>query len=84
MMALNTEQITPDHLINGYTRFYQTVHGRSPRVRHMGGQWFQVNGEIVHYKALMDEIGNLRVLARKKTQPEKGLIKRLIGRLQLL
>jgi len=79
-----TGKIKPEHIIMGYTRFYHTVYGRKPSVRHMGGNWYQVNGELVFHRAMILEIEHLRLLARKKRQPEKSLIHRLINRLRKL
>jgi hypothetical protein len=77
-------RIKPEHVIMGYTRFYHEVYGRKPSVRHLGGNWYQVNGEIVFHRALILEIEHLRLIARKKRQPEKSLVTRLINRLRNL
>ncbi len=84
MSSVATARFLPENLMTGYNRFYKAVHGRGPRIRHMGGQWYQVNGEIVHHKTLLQEIERLRQLARRKSQPEKGLVTRLIERLRLM
>ncbi|MEO0563433.1 MAG: hypothetical protein AAF125_15090, partial [Chloroflexota bacterium] len=84
MTVTSTQQISPEHMVAGYTRFYHAVYGRQPRVRHMGQQWYQVDGELVHYRTLLESIGHLRALAKRKSRPEKGLVTRLIERLRLL
>jgi hypothetical protein len=79
-----TARITPKNLTKGYRHFYQRVHGKAPHIRHMGGQWYNINGEIVHHRTLMEEVQRLRKLSRQFNQPEKRLLVRVIERLRRL
>ena len=75
--------LTPQIIINGYERAFQRVNGRVPSVRHLGGQWYYVNGETVHRVALMEETVRLRDLAKSQQQVnDRGLITRLIAKLR--
>lgn len=79
-----TNRIKPKNMIDGYRHYYKQLHGRKPQIRHMGGQWYNVNGEIVHHSTLMQEIQHLRKLVRQRKQPEKRLLVRVIERLRNL
>lgn len=72
----------PQELAEGYIRSYNALHGVVPRIRHMNGPWFMVNGEILHQNTLQEELARLRVLAERRHPVEKNLIKRLIDRLK--
>lgn len=81
MQATETT-LTPQDIADGYVRAYHTLHGVQPKVRHMGGYWYQVNGEIVHRTTLTRECLRLRQLAQQKKPIEKNLVLRLIARLK--
>lgn len=75
-------ELNPQELAEGYIRFYKQVHGRAPRVRYAGNQWFQVNGEVVHSTTLAEEVEHLRALSRQKQAPEMSVVQRLIAKLR--
>lgn len=78
-------QISPQQIAEAYCVSFQTLHGSTPRIRHMNGDWFQVNGEIVHRTTVEAEIDNLKMLAKQTTRRvESGLVNRLIARLRSL
>jgi hypothetical protein len=55
-----------------------------PTVRHLGGQWYYVNGETLHRVALMTETKRLRDLVKSQRQAsaERNVITRLIAKLR--
>jgi hypothetical protein len=76
--------LTPQLIINAYHRAFEKLNGRAPNVRHLGGQWYYVNGETLHRVALMTETMRLRELVKSQqnTSHERGLINRLIAKLR--
>ena len=78
----------PETMIANYGNVYKLVYGQLPRADYVGNQWFKINGEMVHYRMLADEIDQLRDLAYKKrrreTQSQKGVVRRLIDKLRQL
>jgi hypothetical protein len=87
-MRTDNPTLTPQRLVSDYERAYHFATGREPRVRHLGGQWYYVNGETVHRVALMAETIRLHNMAQDrnpfKVMPTKSLINRLISRLRTL
>jgi hypothetical protein len=81
MPAVNTPH---EAVTQQYMRAFHALHGRPPRIRHMSGVWFQVNGEIVHKSTVEAEIERLRTLARKHRRFEKGMVNKIIERLRSL
>ncbi len=83
MSSPDDATLTPQLIINAYERAFQRINGRVPTVRHLGGQWYYVNGESVHRVALMTETKRLREMS-KSQQPanDRGLITRLIAKLR--
>lgn len=82
IMAVREETLTPQDIAEGYMRSYHALHGRQPRVRHMGGLWYEVNGEIVHRSTLLNQMNHLRSMTHKRRMPEKSLIMRVISRVR--
>ena len=83
------ENIGPDTLIDRYHSVYRLVYGQHPRADYIGNQWFEINGEMVHYRMFVDEIDQLRDLAYKKRRRDsaksnKSLVSRLINKLRLM
>ncbi|MEM6529029.1 MAG: hypothetical protein AAF653_12095 [Chloroflexota bacterium] len=87
-MGTADQTLTPKDIAEGYQRSYATIHGRTPRVQHMSGYWYEVNGEIVHRSTLTSEIVRLKQLEReqktRKTQVERNVITRLIAKLRAI
>ncbi|MEO1443096.1 MAG: hypothetical protein AAFV33_22025 [Chloroflexota bacterium] len=88
LMGPADQTLTPDDIAEGYQRCYTAVHGRTPRVQHVSGYWYRVNGEIVHRSTLTTEIIRLKQLERdqttRKTHVERNVITRLIARLRAI
>lgn len=85
LMATIDETLTPQDIADGYIRCFAALHGKTPTVRHMGGHWYQVNGEIVHRSTLTKEILRLRgMMDKQQFLPERNLITRIINRLRRL
>ena len=86
--TLAANHVSPQSLIKNYEQVFRMAYGRDPRARHIGGQWYYVNGETVHRVALMAETSRLRHLAEARNPfnvvPTKSLINRLITRLRSL
>ncbi|MBZ0291667.1 MAG: hypothetical protein K8L99_03785 [Anaerolineae bacterium] len=80
----HSDTLTPQLIIHNYIRAYYEVHGREPHVRHIGGQWYYLNGETVHRMAIFNEITHLRETAhyQRKVQTNKSIIQRLIVKLR--
>lgn len=85
-MRPNDKTLTPQDIAEGYMRSYYQLHGRQPKVQHMGGYWYRINGEVVHRSTLVHEIINLRQLIKeqKKSGLPKGIIQRLITRIKAI
>ncbi|MAS37028.1 MAG: hypothetical protein CL610_23715 [Anaerolineaceae bacterium] len=84
-MSHKDKTLTPELIINGYERAYRKVYGRDPRIRHIGGQWYYINGETVHRMTLMSEIVRLNDLAKQQSpyaKPTRSMVQRLIARLR--
>ncbi len=84
-MSPNDVTLTAQAIIDDYEAAYRKVHGQEPRVRHIGGQWYYINGETVHRVALLTETARLRDVARQQSpfsSPTRGMITRLIARLR--
>lgn len=84
MTTSDHPSLAAEDVVGGYMHTFKALHGRTPRVRHMGGQWFQVGSEIVHQTTLEQEVMRLRAILQKQQRTDKGLITRLIGRLRNL
>ena len=82
------DSIVPQNLIHNYEKMFRMAYGRDPHARHIGGQWYYVNGETVHRVALVAETARLQHLAQVRNPflvvPTKSLINRLITRLRSL
>jgi hypothetical protein len=76
--------LTPQIIIEHFERAYREVHGHDGAARHIGGQWYYVNGETVHRFALLKEIARLRELAQhqRRKQTDRSIITRLIAKLR--
>lgn len=74
--------LTPQLIIEAYTRAFGQVNRRQPNVHHLGGQWYYVNGETVHRLALMAETARLRDLVKQQRSTDRGVINRLIAKLR--
>jgi hypothetical protein len=76
--------LTPQLIVNAYQRVFEQANGRVPTVRHLGGQWYYVNGETLHRVALMTETKRLRDLVKSQRQAsaERNVITRLIAKLR--
>ena len=83
-MSRTDETITPHDLTEGYIRHHKAVYGVAPKIRHMSGYWYQVNGEIVHRSTLTAETLRLKQLIKKRQKMESGLIHRVIARLKAI
>lgn len=83
-MQSDDQTLTPYHITTSYRSVFRQLHGCDPHIRHMGGQWYDVNGEMVHRLALMTEISRLSDIVRRqrRTNTDKSMIQRLIGRLR--
>ena len=81
MLDQNQQNAIYDH---GYV--YKLVYGQEPSADYIGNQWYKVNGEMVHHRMLLDQIDQLRDLARRKQMHSrsKNAIRRLIDKLKLL
>ncbi len=84
LMVDNESTLTPQIIAHSYERAFREVHGRDPQIRHVGGQWYYINGETVHRFALLNEITRLRDLAQqqRRTQADRSVIQRLIAKLR--
>lgn len=71
-------------ILKEYTHFFQMVYGRPPVAHYLRDGWFRINGEFVRYEWILQEIENLRHLARRKrmNQSNKSAIQRLIAKLR--
>ena len=67
-----------------YIDAFEDVYSRTPIVRYMGNQWYQINGETIHHTLLVSEITRLRDLAQlqRKRTTRRGLIDRLVNKLR--
>ncbi len=76
--------LTPQIIAESYERIYREVNGVPPTIRHVGGQWYYVNGETVHRSALIMEITRLQEMAeiQRRTRTDRSVIQRLISRLR--
>ena len=87
-MAYGDQTLTPHNIVESYGRAYRKVHGRYPRVRHVGGQWYCVGDETVHRLTLVTETKRLHEEARHlnafATNPNRSVVQRLIARLRAL
>lgn len=83
-MDLTEKTITPQDIADGYTRHHEALYGYTPKIRHMSGYWYQVNGEIVHRSTLTAETLRLKQLVQKQQKTESGLVRRLIARLKAM
>ena len=83
-MMMSTTAVSPDSVTQGYTRSFHALHKKVPRIRHMSGDWYQVNGEIVHRSIVEAETERLKTLARKHRPLETNIVKKLIARLRNL
>ncbi len=83
-MADRDATLTPQIIAAAYERAFREVYGRDPQIRHVGGQWYYINGETVHRFALLNEITRLREQAQQqqRSKADKGMIHRLIARLR--
>lgn len=82
--SMQPTNFAPQELTEGYIRSYNALHGEVPRVRHMNGPWFMVNGEILHQRTLSEEIMRLKTLSERRTPVERSIIHRLIARLKAI
>lgn len=79
----NEVTLTPDAIIEHYSRAFYGVHQQSPDACYLGNGWYQINGEIVHRITLFLEIGRLRELeTERKRVAKSSIVKRLIGKLR--
>jgi hypothetical protein len=69
-----------------YCHVYRHVYGNEPIIRYVGNQWFQVNGEMVHSRTMLEQIDQLQALGRRKqiNTGNKGMVRRLIDKLRLM
>jgi len=78
--------LTPQQIVQDYSHIFGRVYGREPSVLHLGGPWYEVNGETVHRLALLTEIERLRMLAPppppRRAVTDRGVINRLIAKLR--
>lgn len=84
-MAVDDSTLTPQIIVDSYERVYREVHERDPHIRHIGGQWYYLNGETVHRLALFNEITHLHQVAHQRRQEQlasKSVIQRLILKLR--
>jgi hypothetical protein len=84
MIQVQDQTLTPEHIVNSYRSVFREVHGRDPHVRHMGGQWYDVSGEMVHRLALLTEISRLSDIVRRQrsSRTDRNVINRIIARLR--
>ncbi len=85
-MTTDSNTRSPDEIIAYYGYAYKNVYGREPRMRYLGNHWFRVDGEMVHYRTMVEQIDQLRALAKRKNlnNGNKGMVRRLIDKLRLL
>jgi hypothetical protein len=85
-MTTNSSTRSPEEVIAYYVYAYKNVYGREPKMRYLGNQWFRVDGEMVHYRTMVEQIDQLRALAKRKNlnTSSKGMVRRLIDKLRLL
>ncbi|TVR23968.1 MAG: hypothetical protein EA396_02445 [Anaerolineaceae bacterium] len=85
-MSVDSDATSPQTIVDRYSYVYKIMYGREPTTRYVGNQWFQVNGEMVHYRTMIEQIDQLHALARRKRMQNnsKGMVRRLIDKLRLL
>ena len=73
-----------EQVIKKYNHFFRMVYGREAAAYYIRDGWYRVNGEFVHHNVLIQQIDNLRHLAKHKRmqQSNKGAIQRLIAKLR--
>ncbi|MEO1443097.1 MAG: hypothetical protein AAFV33_22030 [Chloroflexota bacterium] len=81
-MVTASTAVTPEEITGHYERLFKMFYGKQPRIRHMSGDWYQVNGEIVHRDLVEAEIDHLKTLCRKHRRVEQNVVKKLIARLR--
>lgn len=76
--------IVVEQVIKEYAHFFCMVYGRDPAAHYVRDGWYRINGEFVHHHVLLQQIDNLRHLARRKRMHEsnKNAIQRLIEKLR--
>ena len=76
--------LTPQIIAESYERIYLEVNGVPATIRHVGGQWYYVNGETVHRFTLITEISRLQEVAehQRRERADRSMIHRLIARLR--
>ena len=79
-----TAVVSPKEVLKRYQHAFYNLHGKTCRSRHLHGEWYQINGEIVHRTTLEAEIDHLHTLLRQKQRPQKSVVQRLIDRLRNL
>lgn len=89
-MSPNDQTLTPHDIAEGYQRSYHALHGRKPKVEHLSGYWYRVNGEIVHRSTLTSEILRMKQIGRDQKQTrrrpnvERSIVHRLIAKLRAI
>jgi hypothetical protein len=80
----DTTTLTPRQIVESFFRAYKLVHNREAHVTHISGDWYRVNGEIVHRITLLGEISRLHHLAQRQRliNADRSVVQRLIARLR--
>ena len=76
--------VDSDDVIADYAHAYRMVYGQMPSAHYIRDGWYRVNGETVRHTVVLNEIENLRHLARQQRvrNNSKSAIQRLIDRLR--
>lgn len=84
-MTDSASTLTPKRITEDYQRHFNQVYGRTPSILHLGGPWYEVNGETVHRFALLTEINRLKTMTpppARRPSADRNVINRLIARLR--
>jgi hypothetical protein len=88
MVSIDQSEATSSavHIVEDYGRAYQLAYGQKPRVRYMGNQWFNINGQMVHRSFLESETTRLTGMARARhrSHTDKNVVSRIIAKLRAL
>lgn len=83
--ATDTTTLTPQHIVEQFSRLYRSVHKHEAYVRYLGNGWYHVNGEVVHRVTLFLEMGRLHEIEQSQRKAAKtSIVNRLIAKLRNL
>jgi hypothetical protein len=85
---MSDDQTLTSHVIEqAFIAAFMNLYQQTPQVRHVGGQWYYVNGETVHRFALMEQTALLESMYNERQAQErsrKSIVHRLISRLRAI